>query len=314
MEYTEKNSNKFISRAFLCLKLFAVCLLFSGCGPSAPDKFFKVPTVATNLSNHIVVASQAAQSVVLLEQTGGFLREIVVYDGATSDAPAGIGIYDSTKVLVSVEGVDRVTITDASIGTASATTLILDSNLTGTMAGVARLSGGDILVAETNNVERFSAAGSRVAVAWPQALQTAGTGLDPLVSGGFVHCSTGSPGIRTYTSTGAVISALVVSGIAGTTAANDCSAARDGRVGVVWNGTTDTARIYTNQNLTVVSCNFTNAALMPDPRRIAFRPNGNAIIADGTNNILVEIDTTCTLVRTYSSSSLATVTGLKVFP
>ena len=314
MEYTELRKRISFARFFLALGFLAGAHLFTACGPAAPDKFLKPPSVATSLSNYIVVASSANQSVVLLDPNGSVVREIAVYDGTTTDAPAGIGIYDSSKVLVSVEGVDRVTITDAKIGTSSATTLILDGNLTGTMSGVMRFSSGDILVTETSNVERFSATGARTTTGWPSALQTTGTGLHPLASGGFVHCSTGSPGIRTYTSAGVVISALVVSGIGATTQAFDCAAAADGRVAAVWNGTTDTTRIYTNQALTAVSCNYANSVLLADPRRVAFRPNGNAIIADGTSNIMVEIDTTCTFVRTYSSASLSTVTGLKVFP
>lgn len=294
----------------------AASFILGSCGKVPEGGFLKPPatTSSSSFSNYIVVGSTTNQSVVLLDPVGNFVKELLVLDGSTTDAPAGIGIYDSDNILVSVEGVDRVMKVNLTTGISSAQTNIISSQLNGTIANVTRLVSGDILVVETNNVERFTAAGVRVtAGAWPKALQSLGTGIEKMPGSGFVHCSNTTDVIRTYSDDGTQI-ATAASGIGGTTNVQDCAAAADGRVAAAFSGTTDTIRIYTSSTLAATSCDFADSSLLADPRAIAFRPNGNLLATDGTLNIIVEIDTSCNYVTSFSSSSLATPVAMRVIP
>ncbi|MCO5143220.1 MAG: hypothetical protein M9962_09040, partial [Oligoflexia bacterium] len=240
---------------------------------------------------------------------------LLVLDGTTTDTPYGIAVYDSDNILVSVDGTDRIVKVNLTRGSGSDSIFYMNTALlTGNLRNITRLTSGDILIVETSNIERFTAAGLRVTTgAWPKALQTVGTGLERIPSGGFVHCSTTTDVVRTYSDDGTQI-ATQASGIAGTTDVIDCAAAPDGRIAAAFSGTTDTIRIYTSSTLASVSCNFSDVGLVGAPAAIAFRPNGNLLITDSTNNTFTEIDTSCTLVQSFSSPFLATPTSLRVMP
>ncbi len=298
------------------LAAIAVATLFIGCGKLPPGALLNPPesTATSNYSDYIVVASTLNQAVSLLDPNGNFLREVLVLDGTTTDAPAGIGVFDSENILVSVEGVDRVMKANLTAGPSSASNLILSSQLSGTLANVTRLESGDILVVETSNVERFTSVGTRVTTgSWPKALQTTGSGIEKIAGGGFVHCSTGTDVVRTYTDAGVQI-ATAASGIGGTTDVRDCAGDNSGKIAAAFNGTTDTIRIYSDSTLATTVCSFSDTSLLADPRALDFRPNGNLLIADGTSNVLIEIDGSCGFVRQISSAALATPVGLKVMP
>lgn len=311
-DHTTKNRQGWARSALMVL---FCALIASACGKVLPKNGLLTPPTNTSnptYSNFIVVGSSTNQSVVLLDPDGRFVRELLVLDGTTTDAPTGIGIFDSDYILVAVDGVDRVVKVNLSSGNDSAQNLILNANLTGTLGNVTRLVSGDILVVETSNVERFTAAGTRVTSgSWPKALQTTMSGMEKLPGGGFVACSTGTDVIRTYSDDGTQ-TATASSGIGGTTDVRDCAAAADGRVAAAFNGTTDTIRIYTSSTLGAVSCNFSDTTLLGDPRAIAFRPNGNLLATDGTANTIIEIDSSCNFVRAMSSSALATPVAMRV--
>lgn len=287
-----------------------------GCGV-APQGSFISPSASYKrslLSDHIVVVSSLSQAVVLLGPDGRFVRELLVLDGSTTDAPTGVTLYDIETLLVAVDGVDRILSVSLTEESPNPQTFAIDSNLTGNLGGVARLASGDILVAESNNVERLTGSGFRVTSGgWPKALQTALTGIVALSDGGFVACSTTTDAIRSYDEDGVQLS-TAVSGIAGTTDVRDCTVGADGRVAAVFAGTTDTIRIYQDSDLSTVLCDFSDVGLLGDPRAATFRPNGHLLIADGTRNVLVEINSDCELERVYSSSSLATAVDLLVIP
>jgi hypothetical protein len=310
-DHTTKNCQEW-ARALMVL---FCALIACACGKVLPEKGLLTPPAGTSnptYSNYIVVGSSTNQSVVLLDPDGRFVRELLVLDGTTTDAPTGIGIFDSSNILVAVDGVDRVLKVNLNSGNDSAQNLVLNANLTGTLGNVTRLVSGDILVVETSNVERFTSAGTRVTSgSWPKALQTTMNGIEKLPGGGFVACSTGTDVIRAYSDDG-IQAATASSGIGGTSDVRDCATAVDGRVAAAFNGTTDTIRIYTSSTLGAVSCNFSNASLLGDPRAIAFRPNGNLLATDGTANTIIEIDSSCNFVRAMSSSALATPVAMRV--
>ncbi|MCO5141935.1 MAG: hypothetical protein M9962_02465 [Oligoflexia bacterium] len=294
-------------------KIFSLSLFLSiySCGVN-PKTGLVSPvddtTDSTSFSNYIVVSSQLNQSVVLLDPSGNFVRELLVLDGETTDTPYGVGIYDSSHILVPVDGVDRVMKIDLSVGKSSAEVFILNSNLSGNIRNLTRLVSGDILVVETSAIEKFNANGVRITSGgWPKTLLATSTGLEKLPGEGFVLCATGTKAVRTYDDSGTQIATASN----GALNVNDCAAASDGRIAAAYNGAGDTVRIYTDSTLASVSCNYLGSA---DPDVVAFRPNGNLLIADGTANIIYEIDENCNYIGSISSPSLATPTGMRVLP
>lgn len=292
------------------------CALFtalSGCGKLDDGAFLRNgSTSATDYSGYIIVANNATKSVILLSPTGGYVRDLFDLPKTASDVPVGLGMYDADNVMVAVDGVDRVVVVNIASGEASS--LITDANLAGTIGNLARLVGGDILVAETNNVERFTSTGLRVtAGGWPRALQTTGSGLSPLSNGGFVHCSTGTDVIRAYDSTGTQ-TATAASGIGGTTDVRDCQVGPSGQVLAVFNGTTDTIRVYSSSTLAITSFSYSDTSILSDPRTASFRPNGNVLAVDFTNNLMVEISSTGSLVATYTVSAISGANRILVVP
>lgn len=290
--------------------VFFLSLIFMivGCGLHPKTGLVTSPpgTSTSNFSNHIIISSAINQSVVMLDPNGNFLRELLVLDGETTDTPYGVGIYDSTHILVPVDGVDRVMKINLETGKSSAEVFILNSNLSGNIRNLTRLSSGDILVIETSAIERFNANGSRIAAGgWPKTLLTTSTGLEKISSGGFVLCATGTKAVRTYDDNGTQLATASYS----TLGINDCASASDGRIAAAYNGTGDIVRIYTDATLSATSCDYAGSA---DPDVLAFRPNGNLLIADGTANIIYEIDSNCNYVQSISSPAIATPTGMRV--
>ena len=168
------NVKKIKRRCFLLLWSAPVAF-FSACGPDGDGGFLRPPETTPNFSNHIIVVSQANQSVSLLSPSGDFVRDVLVLNGTTTDTPFGVSILDATRVLVSVDGVDRITMGNIAAGPSGSADFIVNGNLSGTIGNLTRLVGGDILAIETNNVERFTSSGIRVTTGgWPLALQTGG--------------------------------------------------------------------------------------------------------------------------------------------
>jgi hypothetical protein len=289
--------------------------LAAGCAPLASELAATVPPVADPApcleSGDIVVSNSGSDAVLALHPDGSFKR--VVYN-VTNYTETVFGLHWSAlnrELFVTVDGVDRVVAVRAS--DCEARSLVLDPQLSGTIRGITALASGDLLVVETNNIERFSSDGVRVVTGgWPKALQTTGTGIRGMSSGGFVHCSTGSALVRTYDASGVQL-ANRVSGIAGTTQAADCMALADGSVAVAWTGTTDTVSIYSS-NLGTLLASFSNLTVLATPGGIAQRGNGNLLVADRALNYLVELTANGTFVRIVGDSVLSTPEMVLVVP
>jgi hypothetical protein len=190
--------------------------------------------------------------------------------------------------------------------------VVVDINLTGTIRGITQLTSGDILVSETNNIERFGSNGNRVSSGWPLAAQTGATGLSALANGGFVHCSTTTDVVRTYSSAGVQV-ATRSSGIAGTTDAMDCFVMSNGNIATTWSGTSDTVSIY-NSSLSPIA-SFSNTAYLAAPGGIAQRPSGgNLLVVDRVFNVIVELTTAGVYVNTFGSGLLSTPEFILVVP
>lgn len=260
----------------------------------------------------VVVTNITNDSVVLLDSTGNYKQ--VLYDVQNNiEAPYGVGWKsDTQEVMVSVDGADRVMAISAVDGTVR--TLIQTSQLNGSIRGVAQLTDGSIIVAESHSIEKFDTNGNRITVGFPV---TGGINnvenVYPKADGGFIVCSRVGDVVRTYAADGTMENSTA-SGIGGTTDGYGCTELSDGRIATSWSGTTDTVAIY-DSLLGSTSATYNDTAYVPSPRGLAQLANGNIIVSDASYHHLVEIDPdTGDFVGIFSGYSLSTPNQLYVIP
>lgn len=296
------------------------------CGPGSDAtqnaRFVTIPPDANqNFSGFIIVANNTTRNVVLLDPNGNYVRDLLVLDRAGSEVPWGLGMYDSQNVMITVEGVDRVMI--ANLATGQNASFITNVNLTGTMRGITRLSGGDILVSDTNGVERFTGdlAPTRITSGgWPKVLLNTGRTLAKYTgSNEFLHCGAGtSDRVDIFSNSGiSLANASATSPLPSLGAAHDgsaCAVGPSGQVAVAWNGASDAIRVYSNSSLSTISYTYQNATTLTNPTAVAFRPNGNLLTADSTSNLMFELDPTGTLVQTFQTSQIVVPNQILVVP
>lgn len=258
-----------------------------------------------------ILISNSASDVVLVLNPDGSYKNIAFNVFNNSESVFGISMSAAGELLVAVEGADRVVAVEPAA--CGARTFTADANLNGTLRGLAQVSNGDVLVVETNNVERFNSAGLRITTGgWPRSLQTTGTGIRATSTGGFVHCSTGTDTVRTYDNAGTQIN-TVASGIAGTTDVMDCLAMSDGNIAAVFSGTTDTVRIYSS-NLGSTVGSYSDISFLSTPGGIAQRANGNLLVVDRLLHYIVEVTNTGTFVDIIGDGVLNTPEFILVVP
>ncbi len=290
-----------------------ICLILLGCESSSDEEdVVVVEPEACFESTDVLISNGGSDTILAYSSTGEFKRIVFQLNTVAGEAIFGMDYLQATgEVIVTIDGSDRVMAIDPE--DCSARNLIVDINLTGTLRGVTQLSGGDILVVETNNVERFTSSGVRITSGgWPLSLQTGGSDIYGLSAGGFVHCSTTADVVRTYSDAG-VQTATRASGIAGTTDAAGCKELANGSMAVAWSGTTDSVVIY-SANLATALYTFSNTSVLSTPGSLAERANGNILIADRTLNYLVEITSTGTYVGQFASGLPNTPEYVLVIP
>lgn len=280
-----------------------------GCKQEAP-----IPTYS-NQSNlvkpgDIVVVNGTSRSLLLLDSNGGY--KTVLYDlDNIAESIYGVSFKSDTKeIIFTVNGSARVGAVSVVDGTYR--TLITDGNLTGLLKGLTQLSNGDILVAEVNNVERFTTNGVRrrnvSGVTWPNTLGGTSTTIEQLFAtadGGFVVCSSGSDNVKRYTAAAVIVGGAVVSGIAGTTDAIGCIELADGKIAMAFNGTTDTIRTVSGA-MTGITTLYSDLGVLAAPRTLSQTLNGNILVVDSVFNHIVEITTAGVFVRTLGGTILGT--------
>jgi len=321
-----------------CALLSALLFSLSACAPPQ-GSFTGNPTpntsnTSTSYSGYVVIANNTAKTVNLYDSNLRFVRTILTLTVST-EVPASLATYDSSSILVGIEGgasgQDRVIKLNLD-GANDYFTIIQDAAFTGTsVKGVARLSGGDILASDSatlaNQMERFipstlpSALASRVTIGWPQGLQATTMMIFPGTNNRFVQCSAGtSDMIRTYNNAGGVqiASASALSPVPSLGAAHDvngCVIDSAGRVAALYNGATDSLRLYSDYNLDSIVWTFTDLTKFAAPQALAVRPNGNFLVAElATSDFVVEISSTGTYVTTYSPVGATGVTAILVMP
>lgn len=272
-------------------------------------------------SGYIIVSNNATRNVVLLDPDFRYVRTLLQLNMAGGEVPWGLAVYDSENVLVTIEGVDRVMKLNLRVDQQE--NYIVNTNLAGTMRGLARLSGGDVVVSDNitgAHLERFMDASPPTRVTtggWPLTLLNTMTMAYPLSGNNFLACAGGtSDVVRTYNNAGAQTgTASATAPVPSLGAAHDtmaCVADASGRIAVAYSGASDAIRVY-NSALTTTVWTFQDASLLATPVALGVRPNGNFLAVDATN-VVVEISAAGSAVRTYSSGELSTVNQILVMP
>lgn len=298
------------------LQLILILGWFSGsCAPKADtstttDPSTDTPAADCMISGDILVTNSGSSAVVLLDTDGNFKR--VVYNVNNSEKIYGINwLSGNSEFIIAIDGVDRVVAVSKT--DCSSRDYIVDSNLNGNLRGITQVSNGDILIVETDNIERFTSTGLRInSSGWPKALQTGGTQLSAIPAGGFVQCSLTADVVRTYNDAGTQL-ATKASGIAATTDGVGCIVMANGNIATAWSGTTDSVAIY-NSSFTTTVATYSNLGVLAAPGGIAQRANGNLLVLDRTFNYIVELTSAGTFVNVIGDGVLSTPEFISVVP
>lgn len=267
----------------------------------------------------IVVTNAGNDSIVLLDENGVYKTTLVdsqtdgtlIYNGLAYDDinKEILFTYDSTSAAL--DAVKAIDLFDGAVRT-----VISNSNLSGVLPGVARLTGGDLLVLETTaTAEKFNSSGVRQGAPFTAALTATVADVTRLVNGGFIVCSSGTANtVRTYSLAG-VVAATATSASPlpslGALAATSCTQAADGTIYVAYSGATDYVRAY-NSTLTTVLWTFSDTNVLTTPGKLAITPSGSILITDTGFNHIVEISDQGSFVRTLGGAVLATPNNIVV--
>lgn len=311
-----------------------LCIALAACSPPK-GRFAGNPTGtdASSYSGYVVIANNVTKTVNLYDKDLIFIRTLLTL--GSTDVPASLAMYDSTQILVAIEGgasaQDRVIRVNLDSSNDFVSVIQDAVNFTGvSVKGVARLSGGDILASDsatiTAQLERYvpgsgSTLASRVAIGWPLALQASTTMVFPGPSNSFTECSNGTSDlIRTYSNagvqTGSATALLPVPSLGSAHDVNGCVFDPSNRVAALFNGTSDSLRVYTTSALTTIAWTFTDLTKFANPQALAVRPNGNFLVAEFVtpNDYIVEISSTGTYVQTFVAQGTATINAILVVP
>jgi hypothetical protein len=294
--------------------IMTLFLMITGCKSEDP-----VPTTSSQAflikPGDLVVINSTSDSLLLLDSNGNF--KTILYDvDNIGESLYGIAFKSDTKeIIFTVNGATRVGAVSVVDGTYR--NFISDANLTATARGLTQLSGGDILVVEASNIERFSTNGVRKtlvnAVVWPNTLgaMNAIEQISATADGGFVACASGSDNIKRFTENAVQVGATVSTGGAD---AFGCVEMANGNIAITYNiGTTDSIRTADSLLGTVTSI-FADQAYLGAPRTLTIALNGNILAVDSGFNQIVEITPTGTYVRTLGGGILGTPTAIFSVP
>lgn len=291
--------------------LIPIILSLSSCNQDA------VPTESESTSvvsaGDIVVTNIGADSVVVLNSDGSFKNVLLQLD-ASIDSPYGVGwSADSSEVLVAINGSpDRIIAVSALTG---AQRQIDTTGLNGNIRHIGTLSNGDIVVVETNALERYTINGQRITNGWPlSGQQTTMESLRITDSGNILMCSRGSDEVGIYDESGNVVEGEINSGIGGTTDCYGAAELGNGDVAVAWNGTADTIAIY-SPDLSSTIATFSDTGKIGNPRAIAASLDGTQFyVLDATYNNIHIFDNDGSYVSEVSPGVLSIPNDILVIP
>lgn len=259
-----------------------------------------------------------ADSVVIFDSAGNLKR--VLYQVPTAiDTIGGIAWNGATnEILLSIDGTpDRIEAVSVLTGISRSfynnTTLF-----TGTPLGIAYLPiSGDVIASEGATIERFTSSGIREVhgAIWPTNVHANASQIIPLANGNWLSCSS-SAGVRitpdSITALGAIATAT---GPTGATISFGCAELSNGTIVVAWNGAAaDHVYTYAPDLSGGTAIVNNNQSLLSDPRGVAIGENDEIYIADGTRNVIVQLDASGNVIREFGNSILNSPRHLLVIP
>jgi hypothetical protein len=229
----------------------------------------------------------------------GLQKSITKLSRTSDTAKGSVWLNDTFELAVALDGKDRIIAINAVDGTTR--DLIVDGNLNGVLRSMTRLDDGDLLIIESNNIERFSIDGLRRTSGWPLNVASANQ-IRNLSTGNFVLCAGGAVDqVRIYDIDGNLLYSH--SGPGGTDA-RGCEELSDGRIVVSWSGITDQIWVY-NSDLTGGSVLVDNLdiSIMPSPNSLAIDRDDNIFITDTTYNYVIKFDSQGNFKKSFGSFS-----------
>lgn len=268
-----------------------------------------IPTISSQINlikpGDIIVVNMASDSLILLDSEGNYKTVLLDLDNI-GESFYGVNFKSDTKeIIFTINGAARVGA--ISVVNGAYRTLISDTNLTGTLRGLAQLQSGDIIVAEMANIERFTSTGVRrtsvSGVTWPNTLGATANPeqLHIAANGDIIVC--GSANVKRFTTLAVQVGSTLVN--AGTPQAYGCIELTDGTIAMSFNGTTDAIRVGPS-TLASSAQVYSDLAVLGSPRNLTQTLNGNLLTVDSVFNQIVEVTKAGTYVRTLGGSLLGT--------
>lgn len=252
----------------------------------------------------IVVTSNVSDSAIVLDQNGNFKSVLFNADNSLEQVTGITWNAETSEVVIVINGSpDRVIGISAIDG--SEREIIRSAFLNGNTYGVTIMPDGDYIVVESNNLERFTSTGTRVNDGdFPKAsIMTTMQQLNPLSSGDFVACATGSDRVRIYNDAG-VQQQERASGIASTTNSYGCGELPNGNIVSTWDGTNDSVTIY-DSTLGTELFRYSDTGTLNAPRGIGIKANGNILVTDAGFDRIIELNSEAEFVRIFASAFLS---------
>jgi hypothetical protein len=278
---------------------------------------------AVNLiqSGDIIVSNSGNDSIVLLDSDGNYKSTLVdsqtdatlIYNGLAYDWLNHQILYTHDSTTAALDKVNAISLYDGSVST-----VISNNNLSGVLPGLARLTGGELLVLETTTTaEKFLSDNTRSGTPFLNTLTASVADISRLSTGGFVTCSSGTSNtVRTYNAAG-VVQATATSAsplpTLGAMASTSCLEDPSGRIVVAYSGATDAVRVY-DSTMATIAWTFTDTNVLTTPGKLAVRANGNILITDIAFHHIVEISSAGVLIGTIGGSVLSTPINIVVVP
>lgn len=303
---------------YLFQSLSILILLFSLSSCLVDDKVKATYSDLYLTRGDIIVVSLNADSVVAFSSDGTFKKNIYQTTIAT-EAIGGLGWNaDTNEILITNNGtpdrIDAVSVINGSVRTFYSNT----GFYTGTPLGIMQLPSGEIISSEGTTIERFTPSGVRqvYGTIWPTStgIHQNSQQMRALSTGNWLSCSS-TQGVRIFPdSTTSLTSVATVSAPTGATAAYGCDELSDGTIVVSWSGGSD---FITTYSATLTSpTNIVNnvASTLSNPQGLAVGENDEIYVADGTLNVVVQLDKSGNVIKTFGQGVLNAPRAIMVVP
>ena len=244
-------------------KLFGFCLFILLC--SCGDKDLKETTSNLYLTRgDIIITSNSADDAISLNPNTLNSKQLTSLDRSSERVGASGWMATTEELMLAIDGRDRIIAVNPVDG--SKRDLIVNTQLNGTLRCVTQLTSGDLIICESNNIEKYTSKGLRVTSGFPLAISTI-YGTDKLPGGGFIACAGGGVDeVRIYDADGTLVAQD--SGPGGHDA-RACKVLADGRIVVAFNGGNDQIWLY--------DADLSNGALLVSDSDLGVMPSPTGI-------------------------------------